>query len=341
VAAAAVAPAAAAAPVIVASGFGLGPAAGKAVPVVLQPVVTPPASSKAKTAAVGHLIPLPQPSPKLPSSSPKGKGWDAPLPIWLGQTVEPAGKAKSPLVAAAASPISIVPQDDDWIATPVWDAHAVTSPVADLSWTVPKASAAKAKSPLVAAAAVGVELLSKKDKKTKQERDLLQALRGIQKKDKIIAKYNKLRMDGKRKEAIAYAEHHGMIDEIFDTSQYSIKGDGLSAADASIKSKSSSSKKSSKAGHAVAYAGLSPSEVGFVEITPSSSDVSALSPIIPKQASLSFGQKAEMLEKENLKSNPHDGELSLAWRENLAKLSKRLAGTVSPTFNPQAHGDWM
>jgi hypothetical protein len=210
-----------------------------------------------------------------------------------------------------------------------------------LSWTVPKASAAKAKSPSVAAAAVGVELLSKKDKKTKQERDLLQALRGMQKKDKIIAKYNKLRMEGKRKEAIAYAERHGMIDEIFDTSQYSIKGHGLSAAAAaSIKGKSSSSKKSSKAGEAAAAASESPLEI--VEITPPARSPS-LSPIIPKQASLSFGQKAEMLEKENLKSNPHDRELPLEWRKELARHSKQLAGNVSPvspTFKPRP-GRWM
>jgi hypothetical protein len=279
---AAAAAAAAAVPVIVAPGFGIGPAAGKAVPVVLQPVVTPPASS-----------------------------------------MVPAGKG----AVVIGAPISIVDE---------WDPGA--APVFNLDWGLPEASAAKSKSPSVAAAAVGVELLSKKRKKSKQDHELLQALRVMQKKDKIIAKYNKLRMEGKRKEAIEYAERHGMIDEIFDTSQYSIKGDGLSAAAAaSIKSKSSSSKKSSKAGEAAAAASESPLEI--VEITPPARSPS-LSPIIPKQASLSFGQKAEMLEKENLKSNPHDRELPLEWRQELARHSKRLNDDVSPTFKPRS-GRWM
>jgi len=263
----------------------------------------------------------------------------------------PSGKARkakspSPKVSAGkgavviGAPISIVQQGDDWDAKSdnSWDPYAVTAPVDVLNWGVPEASAAKAKSPSVAAAAVDVGLLSKKKKKTKQERDLLQALRGMQKKDKIIAKYNQLRMEGKRKEAIAYAERHGMFDESFDMPQYSIKGDGLSAAAAaSIKSKSSSSKKSSKAGEAAAAASESPLE--FVEITPPARSPS-LSPIIPKQASLSFGQQADMLEKKQSKSSPRAGELSLSWRENLAKLSKRLNDEVSPTFKPRS-GQWM
>jgi hypothetical protein len=155
-----------------------------------------------------------------------------------------------------------------------------------------------------------------------------------------------------------------MLDEIMDTSNIVFVDDkGLLAASSKThkKGKSSSSKKAST--HAKA---ASPSpELEIVELTPSpkASSIKAsthakaasspeleiveLTPSPRNKSPLSFGQQADILEKKNSTSKPRTTELTLEWKQHLAKLHKKMVESkgraVSPTFKAHdpAYGDWM
>ena len=97
-----------------------------------------------------HPIPLPHQSPKLqqnssPRPSPKAKGWDAPLPIWLIQPVESEAKFKLPSLRAASFKAPIVEQNHDWGAQPnnnPWNPAAAAVQISDLDWGGPSPVAA-------------------------------------------------------------------------------------------------------------------------------------------------------------------------------------------------------
>jgi hypothetical protein len=276
----------------------------------------------------------------------------------------PSGKGAKAAAGKAAAPVVVV--------SGFGPAASKSAVVFSAPVVTPKASAGKAKSSSSSSQSpIAVVALGKQSKKTKKKTKkhelthLDEILHQMQKRERVLEKYNKLRMQGKRREAIAYVRKHGMLDEIMDTSNIVFVDDkDLLAASSKThkKGKSSSSKKAST--HAKA---ASPSpELEIVELTPSpkASSIKAsthakaaspspeleiveLTPSPRNKSPLSFGQQADILEKKNSTSKPRTTELTLDWRQHLAKLHKKMVESkgraVSPTFKAHdpAHGDWM
>ncbi len=199
----------------------------------------------------------------------------------------------------------------------------------------------------------------------------------MQKRERVLEKYNKLRTQGKRREAIAYVRKHGMLDEIMDTSNIVFVDDKdlLATSSKTHKKGKSSSKKASTGAKAA-----SPSqELEIVELTPSPKasskkasthakaasdlEIVELSPSPQKKQSLSFGQQvaAKLLEQQSKKSKELPAFKPAVFqslpkkkptpaeehRELLKQLHKSMVEPkgkgVSPTFKPDdpKHGDWM
>jgi hypothetical protein len=294
-------------------------ASGKAAALVKSPKAS-------AAAAVDHLIPLPQPSLKLSSSSPEDKGWGAAPPVWMGMSAFPAASGQDAVVipSSAASPIAVVQQDDAWgdaAGDNPWDPDAIVSqPVVDLGWI-----------PHEASAPVGAGKSSKKKKPKAEvhpgEALLDRALREMKQNDRAMKRLQKLMREGKLKQAKIYATEKGILDLVTDDPQYAFAYDSQGNLQRMImddagelqfvpieKTKTHKKSKSSgsNAGKAVAYAGESPLEI--VELTPSPKasskkasthakaasdlEIVELSPSPQKKHPLSFGQQvASLLEQ--------------------------------------------
>ena len=159
---------------------------------ILRPVVTPPAS-------------------------PKGKGWDAPLPAWLGPVTPPPvvkkGIRGTPFPASPKKAMSpVIEATEDWKPSSFFDSVKGTPVmVSDLGWDAPKGSPAKK---LSASKSMKAKRALPMDKEISGLLDLkaigTEEEKVARKKADKLKKHQMLIHQGKIKEANAYLKKHNL-----------------------------------------------------------------------------------------------------------------------------------
>ena len=257
-----------------------GPKSSKAkAPIILRPVVTPPAS-------------------------PKGKGWDAPLPAWvdpawfasksskvpakgavaMGAPKSSKAKAKGPIII---SPPVVTPPvspkgkvSDDWGSPSGLD--DIKGVVGDLDWSVSKSSPAKKMSSRSSSSSSSKSSKAKGALQSEQSQasrdkflgDLLKGMVAQDKQAQKIQKYRTLVRQGKIKDANIYLRKHGLKIPIMDD----LLGDVISIAHPpkSLSDSSSSMKYLAQPGQTpssvVSLKSSRDSPLSVVELTPSIGD---------------------------------------------------------------------